>query len=115
MAPSSRTVVIGYPQRSQFTAGDHLGHCEGVTPQQVDVIVNEGPQPRHVLVSYRVALVPQLRERRVHVDRVPQHDDVDHQTESPQQSRHLEGPPAAKTADESDLDVGLAYLHGIAS
>ena len=52
---------------------------EGVAAQDVQVAAHERGQPREVLIADRVALGPQLPERSVDVEGVPQHDEVQDQ------------------------------------
>ena len=45
------------------------------------MIEPEWRQAAHILVVHAEALGPELVERGIHVDRVPEHDDVHHKTE----------------------------------
>src|SRR5262245_10488434 len=50
----------------------------------VDVLMSERRQAGHILAPDLEALLAELPQRRVHVDGVPEHDDVDDQTERAQ-------------------------------
>jgi hypothetical protein len=51
------SVLISWiAQGPQSSPGDDVGHCEGISSQQVDVIVNQGRQSRRILVSDQKSL-----------------------------------------------------------
>jgi hypothetical protein len=54
------------------------------------VVTHERGQPREVLVADRVALGPQLLERGVHVEGVPQHDAVQDQAQGAELFLHAD-------------------------
>ena len=43
------------------------------------MFVDEGLQPCDIFIAHQKAFLPQWLQRRIHVDRIPQDDDVDHQ------------------------------------
>ena len=53
---------------------------EGVPAQEVDVLVAKGRKTGHILFANRVAFRPELGEGRVHVERVPEHNGIEHKT-----------------------------------
>jgi hypothetical protein len=61
---------------------DSLRHQKGITAQQIDVFVNQWRQPGHVFGEHRKALSPKLLECRIDIKRVPENDDVDHESKS---------------------------------
>ena len=91
MASNSWTWLIGVgavcgwvSQRPEFAARDGVGQGEGVAAKHVDVLEAERRQAGHVLWAHVEALGAELVQRRVHVDRVPEHDDVDHKAQGPE-------------------------------
>jgi hypothetical protein len=48
------SVLIGWiAQGPQSSTGNDVGHGEGIAPQQIDVIVNQGRQSRCIVISDR--------------------------------------------------------------
>ena len=47
--------VVGVAQWPQLAPNDFLGHREGIAAQQIDVFMNEGRQPCHIFIQYKVA------------------------------------------------------------
>ena len=84
MAKNSCWPVCGIPQRPQFASGHRVRYRERVAPHHVDVLVQQWRQPGHVGVIDGVALGTQLRQGRLHVGGVPQHDHVEHEPECAQ-------------------------------
>ncbi len=68
-------------QRPELAASDRVGQREGVSAKHIDVVEAERRQPCHVLVAHVVALGAEPVQRCVHVDRVPENDDVHNQAE----------------------------------
>src|SRR3954449_11581671 len=52
---------------------------EGVAAEHVDVLEAQGREPGDVFGPDLVSFGAELAERRIHVDRVPEHDEVDHE------------------------------------
>ena len=57
--------------------GDDVGQGEGIAAEHVDVFKAERVQAGYNLVAYVEVLGPEPVQRRIHVDRVPQHHDID--------------------------------------
>ena len=68
-------------ERPQLAAGDGIWHGERVAAEHVDVFVAERRKPGLVFRQNWVALASKLSQDRVRVQRVPQDDHVDDQTE----------------------------------
>lgn len=67
MAKNSCQSVRGTSQRPQLAPGHRVRHRERVAPQHIDVLMQQGRQPGHVLFLDGVALGTQLRQARLHV------------------------------------------------
>src|SRR4051812_41194537 len=77
-------VVVGLAriaQRPQLAARDGLGQTEGVAAEHVDVGEAERGEACYIAIQHGEALGSQLRERGIHINRVPQHDHVDDKPE----------------------------------
>jgi hypothetical protein len=66
--------IVQWPE---FALGHRFRDDERVLPHHINVLLNGRRQPGGVLVRDAVAFFPELLEHGVHIDRVPEHDDVD--------------------------------------
>src|SRR3954452_17590168 len=81
-SPCSCLVDAGRPrvaQRPELAARDRVRQGEGVAAEHVDVPEAQGREPGDVFGPDLVSLGAELVDRRIHVDRVPEHDEVDHE------------------------------------
>lgn len=68
-------------QRSEFASGDVFGKREGVATEHMDVFVAQWRQPRRIFWQDGKSFGTVLVQRCVHVDGVPEHDEVDDKAE----------------------------------
>jgi hypothetical protein len=68
-------------KRSEFALGDGVRQGKGIAAEHVDVLEAERRQPGNIVGQYLVPLGPELIERRIHVNGVPEHDEVDDESE----------------------------------
>jgi hypothetical protein len=68
-------------KRSEFALGNSVRQDKGIAAEHVDVLETEGRQPGNVVGQDLVSLGPELIERRIHVNGVPEHDEVDDESE----------------------------------
>src|SRR3954462_7768242 len=66
-------------RRGRSSPRDRVGQGEGVAAEHVDVLEVQGREPGDVFGPDLVCLGAELVDRRIHVDRVPEHDEVDHE------------------------------------
>jgi hypothetical protein len=60
---------------------DRLRNRKSITAQQIDVLVNQGRQPGHVVREHWKPLGPELFKCQIDIKRVPENDDIDHKPE----------------------------------
>jgi hypothetical protein len=58
-----------------------LRQCEGITAKHVDMVEAQRGQAGDVFITNVVSAGAKLVQRRIHINRVPEHDDVDHEAE----------------------------------
>ena len=77
--------VIWGAKRPKFTASNGVWDDKGIAPKQVNVtLMNEGGKTPDICFINGVALLSKFRECGIHIDGIPQHEDVDDETKSTQ-------------------------------
>src|SRR3954468_11042420 len=72
---SSMPATLG-SRRGRNSPRDRVGQGEGVAAEHVDVLEAQGREPGDVFGPNLVSFGAELAERRIHVDRVPEHDEA---------------------------------------
>ncbi len=83
-------VVFGVRVAQWANAAGEVGHHERVAAVPAQVVRHERGQPGEVFAAARVALSPQLLDRIVHAESVPQHDAVQDQAQGAELFLHAD-------------------------
>ena len=97
-------------QRPGLASGDRVRQREGVTAEHIDVLVPERRQSGDILRPGLVTFGTELVHGCVHVDRVPEHDEVDDQ---PEYSKLILLSPAVALAKFAALTVENDAYEGL--
>ena len=71
-------------QGSELATNDHFRKGKGIAAEHVDVFMTKRRGPSSIFVRSEEAFGPELIERSVHINGVPEYDDVCYQAESPE-------------------------------
>ena len=69
-------LFVGLAERPEGSLGDCFGHEERVSPQHIDVLVQERGKTAHVFIADCIAFRAQLSQGRFHIEGVPEDDHV---------------------------------------
>ena len=70
------TLYLSISQGSELATNNHFLKRKGVATKHVDMLMAKRGEPSSIFVAHQEALGPELIERSVHIDGVPEHDDV---------------------------------------